>query len=219
MPRAAFYVDGFNLYHAINDLNEPFLKWLDLRKLAGLLVPTKTETVERIVYCTAFYPGDSQKRFRHEEYLRALDVTGVIAIPGHYIHEERECRACGAKWQQPTEKQTDINVAAHLLNDAWLDRYDRAYLISADSDQAATARLFRAQFPTKEFVTVAPPGRNFSSAILAHSHAKISINRDHLERCLFPPIVFEEGKRAGRRPREYDPPAGWVAPDKRPKHP
>lgn len=25
------YIDGFNLYHAIDRLNEPSLKWLDLR--------------------------------------------------------------------------------------------------------------------------------------------------------------------------------------------
>lgn len=39
--RVAFYVDGYNLYHSINNIvkNNPglnYLKWLDLRKLFTL---------------------------------------------------------------------------------------------------------------------------------------------------------------------------------------
>ena len=29
--RAAFYIDGFNLYHAIDRMGQPHLKWLNLR--------------------------------------------------------------------------------------------------------------------------------------------------------------------------------------------
>ena len=36
MTRVACYVDGFNLYHAINDLNKPHLKWLDIRAVAQI---------------------------------------------------------------------------------------------------------------------------------------------------------------------------------------
>ena len=34
MATVSFYVDGFNLYHAINGLHRPQLKWLNLRELA-----------------------------------------------------------------------------------------------------------------------------------------------------------------------------------------
>lgn len=212
MIRAAFYVDGFNLYHAINDLQQPFLKWVDLKKLCGILIPSKTETITKIVYCTAFYPKDPKKRWRHEQYLAALDVREVVTVKGHYVPEQRECNSCKATWKHFTEKQTDINVAANLLNDAWLDIYDKAYLISADSDQAAIARIYKQQFPAKKFVTVSPPGRNFSTHILPHADEKLAINTNHIEKSLFENIVFAEGKRAGRRPREYDPPAGWSCP-------
>lgn len=206
------YIDGFNLYHAISDLGEAHLKWLDLVKLGNLIIPGKTETLVQVTYCTAFYPGDSTKRWRHEQYLNALHVTGVVTLMGHYIHEPRDCHKCGHEWEKPTEKQTDINVALSLFNDARLDVFDTAYLVTADSDQGATAKFLATNFPQKKLVTVAPPNRNFSTSILANAIDKITLNKTHIERCLFGNVVFKEGMRAGRRPREYDPPAGWKAP-------
>jgi uncharacterized LabA/DUF88 family protein len=34
------------------------------------------------------------------------------------------------------EKGSDVNLAVHLLNDAWLDHYDCAVVVSNDSDLA-----------------------------------------------------------------------------------
>lgn len=50
--RVAFYVDGYNLYHSINNIvkNNPglnYLKWLDLRKLfSNFLVSGQEELVD-----------------------------------------------------------------------------------------------------------------------------------------------------------------------------
>ncbi len=43
------------------------------------------------------------------------------------------------------EKGSDVNLAAHVLNDAWLDKYDCAVVISNDSDLAEPLRLVREQ--------------------------------------------------------------------------
>lgn len=209
---AGLYIDGFNLYHSILKLEEPHLKWLNLRKLGELIIETIDEQLGPVTFCTAYYPGDSQKRWRHEEYLNALRVVNVLPIMGHYIHQPMGCQKCGHEWEKPTEKASDVNLALHLFNDARLDRFQTAYLLTANSDQAATAKMFRECFPQKRFITVSPPGRNISHNILAQSHDKVSLQKEHLERSLFPSIVFAEGLRAGRRPREYDPPLGWRAP-------
>jgi hypothetical protein len=214
--RSAFYVDGFNLYHAVADLGEPFLKWLNLWKLAQTLIPSRSEALVKVVFCTAYYPGSQDKRFRHEEYIAALKNCGVSVVMGHYVHEPRNCRSCGHEWRKPTEKETDINLALSLYEDAAENIYDKAYLLTADSDQAATARFFRRAFPEKELTTVSPPGRNFSVHITPLANGgKIALNRDHIEKSLLPPVVLGDG-RAARRPREYEPPAGWFHPDKRP---
>jgi len=39
------------------------------------------------------------------------------------------------------EKGSDVNLAVHLLNDAWLNLYDCAVVISNDSDLAESCRL------------------------------------------------------------------------------
>jgi uncharacterized LabA/DUF88 family protein len=43
------------------------------------------------------------------------------------------------------EKGSDVNLAVHLLNDAWLDHFDCAVIISNDSDLAEPLRLVREQ--------------------------------------------------------------------------
>ena len=216
--RAAFYIDGFNLYHAIADLNDPFLKWVNLWALAKTLIPSQTEELVRVVFCTAYYPGDERKRWRHGEYIKALEIAGVHCSFGHYVHEPASCRSCGDTWSRPSEKQTDINIALHLYHDAFTDVFDQAYLVTADSDQAATARFLSTHFPKKSLVSVSPPNRNFSQNILRFAGGgKMQISKDAIEGALFPQIVIGDGKPAARRPREYNPPSGWVHPNSRPK--
>lgn len=216
IERAALYVDGFNIYHAIDALARPHLKWLNLKRVGELIIPQRTQRLDRVVYCTAWYPGDQQKRWRHQQYLNALAAVGVECQFGHYVHEDMSCKNCSHVWRKPTEKETDINLAVSLINDAWLDIYDHAYLITADSDQAATARLFQKQFPNKKRTTVAPPGRNFSVHILNFAHGKITLTEEILERCLFESVVINPAGNGGHRPKEYEPPIGWIAPHLRP---
>ncbi len=218
MPiRSALYVDGFNLYHSVKDLNEDFLKWCNLWRLGEIIIPSVSEKLVKVVFCTAYYPGDPQKRWRHEQLMNALRNVGVDCVMGHYIHEERDCRECGRVWQQPNEKASDLNLGLSLITDAWNDVFDRAYLLTADSDQAATARFLRETFKEKKsLVTVSPPGRNFSANITQFSEGRIALTREHIERSVFPATIMGNGP-PGRRPREYDPPADWVHPDNRPQ--
>ena len=41
------------------------------------------------------------------------------------------------------EKGSDVNLALHVLNDAWLDQYDCAVIVSNDSDLAESLRLVK----------------------------------------------------------------------------
>ena len=217
MPiRASFYIDGFNLYHAINDLNSSHLKWNSLWALASSLIPSRSEELVRVTFCTAFYPNDSGKRARHQSYIRAQEHFGVDVIMGHYVHEDMDCRACRAMWKKPTEKETDINLALALIDDAHMDLFDHAYLVSNDSDQAATAKLFSKRFPHKKLTSVSPPGRRHSQHILGTGAASALITANHLERSVMDPMI-QDKKGLIVRPPEYAPPAGWVHPKDRPK--
>jgi len=104
----------------------------------------------------------------------------------------------------------------HVFDDAHRDVFDHAYLVTADSDQAATARMFSERFQAKKLTAVCPPGRPHSQHILRYATAKITLTKEHLERAVFPGLVTGAGAVAVLRPPEYAPPDWWVHPDQRP---
>ncbi|MBL8904150.1 MAG: NYN domain-containing protein [Rhizobiales bacterium] len=216
--RAALYVDGFNLYHSINDLDKEYLKWCNLWRLGENIIPKVTEELKIVTYCSAYHTkGDFGKLVRHQRYVKALETVGVNCVLGHFVKEDMDCRHCDGQWEKPTEKETDINVALSLYDDALHDRFDHAYLLTADSDQAATARMYRAKFQgAKKLTTVSPPGRNFSKDILRYADGKIALDENHIDLAAFSHLVSAAGKPSVLRPEEYIPPAGWVHPDQRP---
>jgi hypothetical protein len=216
VDRAALYVDGFNLYHAIDDLSQNHLKWLDMWALGELLIPSKTQVLVKVVWCTAIRRDDVPKMLRHRTYIKALEATGVTCLQGHFAKEGRDCRSCGAQWQAPVEKQGDVNLAIAMVDDAHNDVFDHAYLVTADSDQAATVGLLKARFPHKPITTVCPPGRSHCKEILSHTALKISLTEAHLERCLLPKYIIVDNKPIAHRDPVYDPPKGWKIPAKEP---
>jgi hypothetical protein len=213
--RAAFYVDGFNLYHSLDDMKQPHLKWLNLATLARLLVAGRPEEVVRVVFCTATRTDDPGRMLRHRAYLKALDSVGVTLLQGYFSKEPRNCRNCGHRWQHPTEKEGDTSLALAVLDDAHRDRYDIAYLVTADGDQAPTARMIRTGFRDKAIVTVAPPGRQHNFNIMRSCHRNASITTRAVESSLFPRAVPDGRGGVVMRPREYDPPPGWLPPNRR----
>ncbi len=214
--KAALYIDGFNLYHSVNDLAEPFLKWCNFWRLGETIIPQVSERLVKVVFCTAYYPGDFGKKVRHERFIKALAAVGVETILGHFSTEPADCRSCGRKWHKPTEKASDIHLALTIYDDAINNVYDTAYLLTSDTDQAATARFIKERQSSKKIVSVSPPGREHSQHILSHTTHKIALNKDSIERCLFRNVVFDSNRTAVLRPHEYDPPDGYVHWDDRP---
>lgn len=220
--RAALYVDGFNLYHAIDELGQSHLKWLDLAALGARILNRKKERLVRVRYCTALKPEQSEKNRRHDEYITALKWFNAKVRKGHFINDTVDCRGCGRVWDRPQEKETDVNVALFLFDDAYQNEFDTAYLLTADSDQGATARMLKKRFPEKKLVSVVPPGKEASKSIMSYADERLKLTPEILEECLLPGVMFDparNGAIAFKRPTQYDPPAGWVAPKDRPRKP
>jgi hypothetical protein len=74
--KVACYVDGFNLYHAINDLNKPHLKWLNLWALAESLC-RPGETLVKVAYFSAYATWLPAQYARHRKFVTALTHVGV----------------------------------------------------------------------------------------------------------------------------------------------
>ena len=95
--------------------------------------------------------GQEQKIQRQATYLRALQTNSCVEIEiieGHYAVRGRAIKVPEVKYEKKKlhftgrdvlvrkieEKGTDVNLAVHLLADAFRDRYDRAVVVSADTD-------------------------------------------------------------------------------------
>lgn len=202
--RGAVYIDGFNLYHPLCALGDNRLKWLNLWQLSQRILQDRGHTLVSVKYCTAFQRRDVEQLGRHRIYIAAIEAFGVETVHGHYVHgESKPCGNCGEVTTHLNEKQTDINLALCLFSDAMQDRFDWAYLLSADSDQAATAKFLKQFFPDKKLVTVVPPGQPVSEKVANYADGKRKLNRDDIEKCRLPPII-QTASGLVRCPREYE---------------
>jgi len=208
--RTVAFVDGFNLYHAVRALGENHLKWLDLRRLLLNFAPRPQFDLARIFYFSAYATWLPDAYARHREYVAALEASGVEVVLGNFKKKPRECKRCGAQWEGHEEKETDVNIALTLLELAFAGEFDRALIVSADSDLAPALRAVRRLSPDKVLKVLTPPGRYTAGDLLAASGREASkIQEIHIRRSLFGAEVAAPGdsRIAAFRPRAYDPPA------------
>lgn len=218
--RAALYVDGFNLYHPIHETGENHLKWACLWRLGEIICEKGGQRLVRVVFCTAVpkIERDAGKHDRHIRFNSAQKARGVSIILGHYVPENIEENGVPTGRKKWTEKQTDINVALAVITDGIDDVYDTAFLLSADTDQVATARTFSERLSPqgKKLIGIAPPGRAVPSDYSKYGVKGVTLTRYQIERCVMPEQVAGPDKLI-MRPPEYAPPEGWLHPDNRPK--
>lgn len=158
MRRVIVYVDGFNLYHALDELGDDSLKWLCLRRLAESLIG-EHEQLKQVKYFSAYATWMPDAYARHRAYIAALQAEGVKFIPGKFKKKYLRCRVCKAQYQTHEEKETDVNIAIHLIRDTFEDSFDRALVISADTDMAPAIQMARNINGTKSVDVVTPPDR------------------------------------------------------------
>jgi uncharacterized LabA/DUF88 family protein len=203
MTPVCIYIDGFNLYHALAKLGDNRVKWLDLNALSHRLISPKSEKVQSIFYFSAFAHWLPAKMARHEIYVKALEARGVTCILGHFKNKDRRCPSCGYTWTGHEEKETDVSIGISLLNDAYKQRYDKAYLVTRDSDLMPAVRMVRTEFPAKQIVAVAPPLMGHSNDLITVCHSKQKISPAQVRACLLPEKLQHSDGTIIIRPREY----------------
>jgi hypothetical protein len=143
------YVDGFNLYYG--SLKRTPYKWLDLSRLCAALLPN--DRILAIKYYTARVsarPGNPSAPNDQQIYLRALRTIPNLSITyGHFLTHSVSMALTGVTptkrvWVDKTEeKGSDVNLASHLLRDAFRGAFQVAALITNDSDLAEPVRIVR----------------------------------------------------------------------------
>jgi uncharacterized LabA/DUF88 family protein len=206
VERVACFIDGFNLYHAIARLGQPHLKWVDLWALAERYVRPRSQRLEAVHYFSAYAEWLPAACDRHAAFIAAQRARGVRPVMGRFKRKDRWCPLCRGRSVGHEEKETDVNIALHLLDGAYRDEFDRALLVSRDSDLTPAMRLLRERFPGKGLTLVAPPLAGHSTEMLRWCTGRTKIRLEHLAGALLPAVVLDsEGRVVATRPRTYSP--------------
>ena len=205
MNRVVGYIDGFNLFFGLRDSGLRRYYWLSPELLIqNLMKPW--QTLAGVRYFSARIspsPGDPDKHLRQQTYLEAVEtLAGVEAIYGHYLSKPKQCRTCGAQWQQAEEKMTDVNIAVRLLADAMDDAFDTAMIVSADSDLVPPVEAVRARFPAKRIIIASPPARH-SAKLAAAANVCFTIGRKKLQDSQLPDTITKPDGFVLARPASW----------------
>jgi hypothetical protein len=157
--RTIVYVDGFNLYFRML-AQRPALKWLNVMTLAEKLL-SPTNAIVGVRYYTARVSGrtDPSAPARQQIYLDALRTVPEISIHmGSFLLSEKFAGLVKPPEFRPRvtmpppwpdvvkvikveEKGSDVNLASHLLLDAFQGNFDVAAVLSNDSDLVEPMRI------------------------------------------------------------------------------
>ena len=204
--RVVCYIDGFNLYHAIDNLGPKFsyLKWLNLWSLPSAFIKTSQEEIINVYYFSALAYWLPNAQRRHKEYIKAISHFGVIPILGHFKKKPCSCKKCGATWTTHEEKQSDVNIAAYLIHHAHLNKFDKALVLSADSDLCQALQLIIDTTRNKEINILVPPNRYEITRELRGKVDSYKIKQKYLKNNLLPDIIQNKtGKIIAKKPKKY----------------
>jgi len=166
---SSFYIDGFNLYHSICDLDNPkalspipdikSLKWCDMYKLAeSFNAKVKNSKLKDVFFFTAtphHREFDGKKNNtgqieRHINYCNALRHNNVKVIEGKFSHKK--------------EKQTDTNLAVQVVSDILLNKIDSAFILSNDSDIIPIIKKILEVKPQTSISIIKPPSIKYTKS-------------------------------------------------------
>ncbi len=199
------FIDGFNLYHAIHDLKLNHLKWVNLKALTNIFLQ-RSEFLSEVHYFSAIaHHRGVDSISRHTTYLDALKAHGITVHLGNFKKKSMSCRNCGNNWKTHEEKESDVNLAIQLVHQAHIDGFDKAYVLTADSDLLPPMRLIKQIFPNKEIHVLFPPSRKTYTSELQSIGRYTVIKQKHMVKCLLPEECYYNGNRI-TRPVCYTPP-------------
>jgi uncharacterized LabA/DUF88 family protein len=202
LTRVSSFIDGFNLYHSIHDLRKNYLKWVNLWDLSSAFIKPSKEKINNVFYFSAYATWLEDAYRRHQLYVQALEHFGITTVLGQFKQKQMKCHKCKASWISREEKESDVNMAVYLLHHAYLDTFDKALIVTADSDLIPPIKLIQKQFPNKEIVILSPPNRYRISKELRNSVQTIRIREKHLANNLLPSEI-KTNNGIVLRPEQY----------------
>ena len=211
LPDTIAYIDGLNFYYGALR-NRPALKWLNPEAMLEQLLPS--ENVRFIRYFSAPVmrnPADPDAPARQTVYFRALRTIPLLTIHEGRMAVRTKTGVVLPKSSPPQiatlevfeEKRTDVNIASHLLMDAFDDQYDTAIIVSNDSDLTTPIDMAVRRLG-KTVIAVNPyrASRQSSELRRAASRAIPGINASVLRTSQFP-NTLTDARGSFTRPRSW----------------
>ncbi len=165
MAKVSIFIDGFNVYHALNDWDRVNnrhkyrnLLWLNYRIFAEQFIQP-CDTLENVFYFTALAKWRPDSLKKHKTYINALKQYRVEPILGNFKPKQRYCSLCKKSFTTHEEKQTDVNISIFLLREAVLDRFETAFIFGADSDLIPAITTVKTMYPKKKMGAIIPIDR------------------------------------------------------------
>ena len=163
--RVSFFIDGFNLYHSIVDLERKeaiFAKWFHIAACCeGMLskIGNNAQT-ETIYYFTAFqhYLNDENVVRRHRDYIKVVESSSsrMHVIYGKFKSKKTRCHTCHDTFTKHEEKMTDVAIATKLFETMHRNECDTAVIVSGDTDLKPSIEACKRNFPGKEIIIIFP---------------------------------------------------------------
>lgn len=211
MRRTNVYIDGFNLYYGA--IKGTKYHWLNLADFCRVTLPQNT--IQTIKYFTAIVANrgtDPDQIVRQQTYHRALRTLPNLEIHLGSFLTQRKKRPLTSPppggerfvevWETH-EKGSDVNLATHLVADAYENLYDVAIVMSNDSDLVAPIRLVRERLG--KVVGVVNPQEEASVVLRANVDfiKHVHKHRNLLRHSQFPDVVLDAAGRKIVKPDEW----------------
>lgn len=211
------YVDGFNLYHMRLQRQRQF-RWLNLKAMADQLVQPP-HTISKVKFYTARVSGniDPAAPAKQQAYLSALGTVPEIEVTyGRFLFGEKwafllqppAARPASYSWTLPgprmvqvskvEEKGSDVNLASHLVRDAFLNRFTEALVLSNDTDLVEPIRIVTQELGKRVGIIAPRRARQHQAPIPSPSLRRVAsfvlyLDDNHLAAAQFPDSLSRTG--------------------------
>lgn len=205
--KTTFLIDGFNLYHSIDDLERQDgtkVKWLNIHSLLKSYLPliSREANLNSIYYFTALrlhlQSGNPDTILRHVRYIKILKSFGVNVEYGKFKQKTVWCKLCKQNFIKYEEKQTDIAIINKLWELVVDDSNDAYVIVTGDTDIIPGIITIKRKFPGIKLISLFPYGRkNDELTNLVDGHFKINKGK-YLAHQLDDPFILPNGRRIAK---------------------
>jgi uncharacterized LabA/DUF88 family protein len=204
------YIDGFNLYYRALKNNGLGMKWLNLDKFVKKLLPNND--IVLINYYTARVSSRSNPNSpkNQQVFFNALGTLSNVKIHlgqflvhsiWAYINQPPEFRppvqnikSRLVKILKTEEKGSDVNMASHLVRDAFLGSFECAAILTNDTDLVEPIRIVTNEVKLP-IILLSPDLKNNPAQKLIDVATSVRrIRKSHITLSQFPDIITNGNK-------------------------